>query len=70
MSDDSFELRQQLKAMEQQWMSLKDDYAELARAIGVEGDAWFGDPLASHKEVVQVAKGVRREILRLRKEGE
>ena len=47
------ELRGKIAGLEQQWMFLKDDYSELARAIGVKGDAWFGDPLCSHKEVLE-----------------
>jgi len=44
--------RDEYKAIEQDYMVLKDQYAELARALGFPGDAWFGDPLASHSEVV------------------
>lgn len=48
--------RDEYKAMEQSFMALKDQYAELARALGFEGDAWFGDPLASHDDVVKRAR--------------
>jgi hypothetical protein len=41
-----------MTAEEQQWMILKDQYSELARAAGSEGDAWFGDPLESHEDVL------------------
>lgn len=44
------------KAAEQDWMVLKDQYSEVARALGFEGDAWFGDPLAAHDEIVARAK--------------
>lgn len=44
------------KNMEQSWMVLKDQYSEVARALGFEGDAWFGDPLESHDEIVKRAK--------------
>lgn len=40
------------KSLEQSWSSLKDQYSELARAMGFEGDAWFNDPLASHEEIL------------------
>lgn len=48
--------RQAHKALEQAYMVLKDEYSELARAIGVEGDAFWGDPLESHTEVLAKAK--------------
>lgn len=44
------------KRLEQENMVLLDKYAEIATALGFEGDAWFGDPLATHKEIVQRAK--------------
>jgi len=43
------------KDAEQQWMVLKDQYSEVARALGFDGDAWFGDPLARHEEIVERA---------------
>jgi hypothetical protein len=46
-------LNQEIKSLEMSYMSIKDDYSELARAFGIEGDAWFGDPLMSHKEVLE-----------------
>lgn len=48
--------RDEYKAMEQSFMNEKDKYAEVARALGFDGDAWFGDPLASHEEIVKRAK--------------
>lgn len=48
--------REKYKAGEQSWMVLKDQYSEVARALGFEGDAWFGDPLASHEDIVARAK--------------
>ena len=44
------------KAEEQAWMVLKDQYSEVARALGFEGDSWFGDPLAKHEEIVERAQ--------------
>jgi hypothetical protein len=54
--------RDEAKYYEQAWMSLKDQYAELARAIGCEVDAWFGDPLDSHSEVVERANRLRSQV--------
>lgn len=48
--------RNEAKANEQAFMAIKDQYAELARALGFEGDAWFGDPLAGHDEIVARAR--------------
>lgn len=48
--------RSQYMGLEQQWMVLKDQYSELARAMGFKGDAWFGDPLEPHEEVLAKAK--------------
>lgn len=50
------ELRGKYKGMEASWMHLRDQYSEIARALGFDGDAWFGDPLASHEEIVSRAK--------------
>lgn len=50
------EARQEFKALEQSYMVLQDQYSELARAIGVEGDAFWGDPLESHDQVLAKAK--------------
>jgi hypothetical protein len=50
--------RDKYKGMEQSFMVLKDQYAEVALALGFEGDAFFGDPLASHKEIVARAAEV------------
>lgn len=41
---------------EQRDMSILDKYAEVASALGFEGDAWFGDPLAGHEEIVHRAQ--------------
>lgn len=48
--------RDQYKSMEQSWMVLRDQYSEIARALGFEGDSWFGDPLASHAEILERAE--------------
>jgi len=44
------------KAMEQWAMVLKDQYAELARAIGSPSDSWWGDPLEGHDKVMARAR--------------
>jgi len=54
------ELVQQIKANDASWMALKNDYSELARTIGAKGDPWFGDPLCSHKELLDMAKTLRQ----------
>jgi hypothetical protein len=40
------------KYWEQQFMVIKDLYADLARAAGSPCDSWFGDPLEKHDEVL------------------
>lgn len=44
------------KANELAFMTTKDEYSAVARALGFEGDAFFGDPLASHQKIVARAK--------------
>lgn len=44
------------KAIEQQWMALKDQYSEIARELGMTKLGFWGDPLAHHNEIVQRAK--------------
>ena len=51
--DQQSELNQKVRSLEQAYMSVKDEYSELARAFGIEVDAWFGDPLISHKEILE-----------------
>ena len=48
--------RSEFKAAEQAYMVVKDQYSEVARALGFEGNAWFGDPLARHEEIVARAE--------------
>lgn len=60
------EEREKAKSLEQSWMSLKDDYSEICRAIGIKGDAWFGDPIISHKEILE---HIKTEISQAKKEG-
>ena len=60
--------RSEFKAMEQSWMVLKDQYSEIARALGFAGDAWFDDPLASHDQIVSRASRYARAMTQ-RREG-
>ena len=60
--------RNEYKAIEQSWMYLKDQYAEVARALGFEGDAWFGDPLADHAEIVAKARTINQQLQKAREE--
>ena len=48
--------RDKYKAAEQAFMVERERYSEVARALGFEGDAWFGDPLVPHTNVVERAK--------------
>jgi hypothetical protein len=45
-----------MNEIEQAYMVLKDQYAELARVIGSPADAWFGDPLENHTAIIERAK--------------
>lgn len=44
--------RLEYKAMEHAYMGLQDQYSELARALGVEGDDFWDDPLVDHRDVL------------------
>jgi hypothetical protein len=50
---DAFYWRDKYKGMQQRWMCLKDDYAQLARAAGSPGRSWWGDPLEGHGEILK-----------------
>ena len=58
--------RNEYKAIEQSCMYLKDQYAEVARALGFEGYAWFGDPLADHAEIVAKARTMNQPLKKAR----
>jgi hypothetical protein len=47
--------RDEAKQLEQQWMVLKDQYSELARALGFTGDSFWGDPIETHEEILATA---------------
>ena len=44
---------------EQAFMAMKESYAEVARALGFEGDGFWGDPYASQEEIVERAHEYR-----------
>lgn len=48
--------RDEYKALEISWHQLKDQYSELARALGMPGDPFWGDPLDSHAVVLDRAE--------------
>lgn len=48
--------RDRAKDLEQQLMVAMDQYSELARALGFEGDAWFGDVHTPHEDVLARAR--------------
>ena len=46
------------KALEMDYMALKDQYAELARVLGSPADAMYGDPFESHNTILERARVV------------
>jgi hypothetical protein len=54
--------RQEYKGVEAAFMSAKSEYSEIALAMGFSGDSWFGDPLASHVEIVARAKDLHENL--------
>lgn len=57
--EDTVNWRDEAKYYEQQCMFQMDKYSELAAALGVEGNAWFGDPVMGHDDLVAFAKDIR-----------
>lgn len=53
--------RDKIKQLEQEWMALKDQYSEIARALGFEGDPFFGDPYEDHEVILRRAKTCYKE---------
>ncbi len=51
--------RDEFKDLEQQLMVLRDRYAEIARALGFEGDAFWGDVHDSHAQILEAARNAR-----------
>lgn len=60
MSDDGDDttncLYDEYKSLEQSWMVLKDQYSEIAIALGFKGDSFWGDPLVSHTDILERAR--------------
>jgi hypothetical protein len=54
--EETSDLQQDLAGAERGFLSSKEHYAELARALGFEGDGFWGDPNATHEEIVARAK--------------
>lgn len=50
------------KAFEQSYMVLKDEYSELARALGFQRNAMFDDPLECHAEVLAKVVQLTQEL--------
>lgn len=48
--------RDEYKSLEISWHQLKDQYSQLARAIGMPCDPFWGDPLDSHHVILARAK--------------
>lgn len=44
--------RDKRKALEQEWMVLKEQYSDLCRAAGIPENALWGDPIWSHESCV------------------
>lgn len=55
--------RDEYKAIEQSFMVLKDQYSEVARALGFKGASFWGDPRESHEEIVATAENLRAGVL-------
>lgn len=51
-----FALHDDVRSWELSWMQLKEEYSELARAIGMPSDSFYGDPLVEHTDVMARAK--------------
>lgn len=49
-------LRDEAQSSELSWMQLRDEYSEVARALGVPSDSFWGDPLVSHSDILARAK--------------
>lgn len=48
--------RDSFKRLEQIYQLKCDDYAELAKIVGATPNAWFGDPVESHEEIMEMAR--------------
>ena len=48
--------RDSYKRLEQMYMQLRDDYAEVAILLGATPNALWGDPIEAHDEIIEMAK--------------
>lgn len=55
--------QEEVKGMEQAFMSLADDYNEVARALGFEGRGFYGDVPDKHEDIVKQAADLRAKVL-------
>ncbi len=51
--------RDEYKELEISWHQLKDEYSELARALGAPGDPFWGDPLDAHPAILARARACK-----------
>lgn len=51
--------RDQYKSAEQAYMLMRDQYSEVARALGFDGEGYWGDPMATHEEIVERATALK-----------
>ena len=60
MTDDTTNcLYDEYKSLEQSYMSLMDDYSDVARALGFAGSGFWGDVSASHPAILARARACR-----------
>lgn len=59
VTDDQYsELYSDYKSLEQSYMCLKEEYSEVARALGFEAAGLWGDPNETHAQIVDRATEV------------
>lgn len=57
MTDDTTNcLYDEYKSLEQSYMSLLDEYHEIARTLGFSGREFWGDPLDAHPTILARAR--------------
>lgn len=54
--------RDECKEAQQAFMVARDEYSEVAAALGFDCDTWFGEPRATHAEVVARAKQLAAKV--------
>jgi hypothetical protein len=50
---------EEIAALERAFTGMKDMYGEVSRALGFQGDGFWGDPYATHEEIVERAHELR-----------